>query len=105
MIPNASQRDFRVEMLGIVFLENIFASVSNNATNNANTIVNNYYNTQVPEMRTQRVQYLKMAPPRPKINIGLAILLCWLYIFPGLIYIGSVKNKQREWDEKYGDID
>ena len=39
--------------------------------------------------------------PRPRVNVSLAILLCLFYLFPGIIYIASVKKKQKEWDDKY----
>ena len=40
-------------------------------------------------------------PPRPRLNIFLTIFLFWFYFFPGLIYVASVKSKQKAWDEKY----
>lgn len=80
-------------------IKNYNSSVSNTATNNAQTIVNNYHNGA--QTQGQQINNINVIEPRPKINVGLAILLCWLYIFPGVIYIGYVKNKQREWDEKY----
>lgn len=82
-------------------IQNYNTNVTNNATNNAQTIVNNYY-TAAPVQENVRIKKIIPTEPRPKINVGLAILLCWLYIIPGIIYIGSVRNKQREWDEKYG---
>lgn len=71
-------------------------SVSNIATNNAQTIVNNYYNAA--EAKSNVVQIVE---PRPKLKVGLAIFLCCLYFFPGVLYIASVKKKQREWDKTY----
>ena len=80
-------------------IEKYEASVSNLSTNNANTIVNNYYN--MPAYNNEkRIQYV---PPRPKINVGLAVLLCFFYFFPGIIYIGVIRGKQEKWDEQYGD--
>ena len=79
------------------------SNVSNSSTNNANTIVNNYYNGPATQaVQENKVQYVRFAPPRPKINVGLAVFLCFFYIIPGAIYISSVKKKQEEWDEKYG---
>ena len=41
-------------------------------------------------------------PPRPKLNVGLAILLCLCYLIFGIIYIAYVGAQQNKWDEKYG---
>ena len=65
-------------------------------SNNANTI-NNYYSNSIPQNSNLRVP----KSPRPTVNIGIAILGFLFYIFPGIIYIGYVKQKQKEWDDKY----
>ncbi len=70
-----------------------------NTTNNAGTIVNNYYTAQPNTQITRNV--VTMAPPRPKINVGLAVLGLIFYLFPGIIYIALTVQKQKEWDEKY----
>ncbi len=71
---------------------------SNNTTNTAGTIVNNYYTTQTNDVVRKT---LTTIPPRPQINILLAILGFIFYIFPGVIYVSSVMQKQKEWDSKY----
>lgn len=69
----------------------------NNTSNNAQTIINNYYT--VPNSTvTERKISVQEKTPRPKIKVWLAILLCYFYIFPGIIYIFSVRKKQKEWD-------
>ena len=73
-------------------------SFVNNTSNNAQTIINNYYNTPNPTNNINQ----HVETPRPKVKIWLAILLCYFYIFPGVIYISSVKKQQKEWDEKHG---
>ncbi len=42
-----------------------------------------------------------MVPPRPKINVLLAIICFWLYIIPGILYVSNIRKKQEEWDKKY----
>lgn len=37
--------------------------------------------------------------PRPRISMFLAVVLCWINIFVGLVYIGIMKHKQHEWDK------
>ncbi len=44
----------------------------------------------------------KAIPPRPVLNVGVAIFLLFLYVVFGIIYIACVKAKQVEWDKKYG---
>jgi hypothetical protein len=39
--------------------------------------------------------------PRPKLNVGVAVIGLFFYVIPGLIYIISVKSAQKKWDEKY----
>lgn len=70
-------------------------------TNNATTIINNYFASAPQPQSSSKGAYI-IAPPRPKINIFLAILGLWFYIFPGVIYINSIKKKQRRWDKNYG---
>ena len=70
---------------------------SNTTTNNAG-VINNYYTQPSPQV--QKVIQLR-AEPRPKINVGLAILGFIFYIFPGVLYIAYVRKKQDEWDSKY----
>jgi len=40
-------------------------------------------------------------PPRPHLRVGLAVFLCFLYVWPGIIYIALIRIKQKEWDETY----
>ena len=44
----------------------------------------------------------KAPPPRPKIRGCLLIFLFVLNFWPGLVYIIIMKNKMKEWDNKYG---
>lgn len=57
------------------------------------TIINNYYHTS-PVVE-------KNIPPRPRVSFFWAIILLWMYILPGLIYIAIVHNKQKDWDDEY----
>ena len=69
-------------------------------TSNTQTIINNYYSTPTSTPARQPIQ--KPAyKPRPKINFLVAIILLWFYVLPGLIYISSVRQKQRAWDAIY----
>ena len=80
--------------------EKAIKNLTNNTTNNnAGTIINNYFTND--NNQVDKAQYIKTAPPRPVINWALAILLFFFYIFPGIIYISTIKGKQNEWDEKY----
>lgn len=89
------------EFCNTPFVTDKAISCVNNTSNNAQTIVNNYYcapnSTNITKPTTQKVD-----TPRPKVNIWLAIFLFYLYIFPGIIYISCVREKQREWDRKHG---
>ena len=73
--------------------EKAIVQTNNTTTNNAQTI-NNYYASKETNIRIPK-------KPRPVLNVGLAIVLCLFYIFPGVIYISYVKSKQKEWDDKY----
>ena len=75
----------------------------NNTSNNAQTIINNYYTAPQSNVSERKIS-VKEKSPRPKIKVWLAILLCYFYIFPGIIYIGSVKKRQKEWDLEHGMI-
>lgn len=81
-------------------IQNFNNTTTNNSTNNAQTIVNNYYNSAPAQ--PQKIVRQVITEPRPKIKIGLAIILFFFYIFPGFIYILNVKSKQEKWDKKYG---
>lgn len=70
----------------------------NNTSNNAQTIINNYYTTPTSGQPDNKIQYIG---PRPKINIFIALILCCFYLFPGIIYIIVKKLQQKEWDEKF----
>ena len=80
--------------------EKAIKNYSTNTTNNAGTIINNYY-SYPEQINTVKKANIIEIPPRPKVNVFLAILGIWFYIIPGLIYIGNVRKKQDEWDEKY----
>ena len=84
-------------------------------SNNAQTIINNYYTTpSAPSVSptpsrsapsysapsTSQYGAYVGTPPRPKVNILIAIILFYLYIIPGFIYLRWVKKKQKEWDER-----
>ncbi|MBP3631202.1 MAG: hypothetical protein J6J23_06950 [Clostridia bacterium] len=72
----------------------------NNTTNNTTTnaqVINNYYTAPTPTKTS-----VILAPQRPKVKIGLALLGFLFYFIPSIIYVASVKSKQSEWDEKYG---
>ena len=73
-----------------------------NTSNNAQTIINNYYNTPNPALTAANPTMQNIDTPRPKIKIWLAILLCYFYIFPGIIYITTIKKRQKEWDLQHG---
>jgi len=75
--------------------EKAIKNYNNSTTNNAQ-VINNYYGNE-PNNQTLKVPRTE----RPKLNIGLAILGCIFYVFPGLIYIAYIKQKQKEWDDKY----
>ena len=86
--------------------EKAIANYANNVTNNATTIINNYYNgvsanvTQ-PKVESKSNPVIKIVEPRPKINVWLAILGFYFYIIPGIIYVCHIKQKQKEWDEMH----
>ena len=71
---------------------------TNNTTNNSGTIINNYYGYSQQPI-AEKID--NKIPPRPEINIVLAIIGFWFYIFPGILYISNIKKKQKEWDNKY----
>ena len=72
-------------------------SVITPTTNNQASVINYYINSSNSDFPITNTN----KSTRPEINWGLAVILLFLYVFPGLIYIGSVKNAQREWDEKH----
>lgn len=65
-------------------------------TTNTVQTINNYYSlpNNLPNMRLPKTK-------RPVLNVGLAIFLCLLFFWLGIIYIVSVKSRQKEWDDKY----
>lgn len=84
------------EYCGAAFVtEKAITQINSNTTNQAQ-VINNYYSTaeNVSNVRQPKTQ-------RPVLHIGLAIFLCCFYVFPGIIYIASIKAKQKEWDDKY----
>lgn len=86
-------------------IKNYDSSLNATSTNNAQTIINNYYaNTSSPKSSNKPISIVK-CPPRPKVNVLIAILGLCFYIVPGLIYLANIKNKQDKWDEKYGDLE
>lgn len=74
------------------------AILSGTTNNNNAQVINYYYSTPANNKNSTN---LKVAPPRPKLNGFLAFILFCFYIFPGIIYVVSVKNAQKEWDDKY----
>lgn len=86
------------EFCGTPFVtEKAISTVTNNTTTTAQTI--NYYYSSAPA-NTNTNNSVK-CPPRPEVNVFLAIILCWLWLIPGIIYIASVKSAQKEWDAQY----
>ena len=79
-------------------------SFVNNTSNNAQTIINNYYTAPTPANTNEKTTIHHIVPPRPRVKLWLAIILCYFYIFPGIIYINSVKKQQKDWDIRYGSI-
>ncbi|MBQ8451393.1 MAG: hypothetical protein IJ538_01285 [Clostridia bacterium] len=72
-------------------------AIQGNTTNNNANVINNYYgggSTQNTTIKVPRTE-------RPKLNVGLAILGFFFYIFPGVLYVAHIKKKQKEWDDKY----
>lgn len=61
-------------------------------------------NQQIQEKQSTSTSLNKKEyiPPRPVLNVGVAIFLLFLYVVFGIIYIACVKAKQVEWDKKYG---
>ena len=91
---------------GTPFVTEKAISVTNNTTTNkAQTIINNYYTTpaQTPTAPPAYNSNPPVVPtePRPKVRILLAIVLFYLYVIPGIIYVSWVRGKQKEWDRKY----
>lgn len=88
--------------------EKAVSNINNNTSNNAQTIINNYYGappqTNVsPLLNYSGVpQYNGVAKSRPKVNVFIAVCLFYLYIIPGICYVRWVRKKQREWDEANG---
>ena len=82
--------------------EKAIQSFSNQTNNNAQ-VINNYYGTNPNSNNAESRDhlYVRTIPPKPKINVGLAILLCFFYLIPGLLYIGVKNNQIRDWEEKY----
>ena len=74
------------------------AMTSGTTNNNNAQVINYYYNSSVDNKNNNN---LKVAPPRPKLNGFLAFILFCFYIFPGIIYVISVSNAQKAWDDKY----
>lgn len=89
------------EFCNTPFVTDKALSIVNNTSNNAQTIINNYYNVPNPTNSANNPVAQDTETPRPKVNIWIAIFLFYLYIFPGIIYICSVKKQQEEWDEKH----
>lgn len=82
------------EFCNTPFITEKAISQTNNLTTNHAQTINNYYGSKDNHLRVPR-------EPRPVLNVGLAIFLCLLYIFPGVFYISHIKTKQKEWDDKY----
>lgn len=87
------------EFCGTPFVtEKAISLITNNTTTTTNTAQTiNYYYSSNGNTANMRVPKTK----RPVLNVGLAIFLCLFYLFPGLIYIASVKASQKAWDDKY----
>lgn len=74
----------------------------NDKSNNTQTIINNYYNTPNPniDIKNHSLQSVEKSH-RPEVNVLVAFILCCFYIWPGLIYIFSIKSAQKEWDKRH----
>jgi len=70
---------------------------SSKTTNQASTIINNYYDNQ----NESKPIYVHIAEQRPKFKIGTFILLLIFGFYPGIIYAVFIALKQQKWDEKY----
>ena len=46
--------------------------------------------------RAKEHGFRKRIPPKPKVNVGLAVILCIFYLIPGLIYIAVKNNEKRK---------
>ncbi len=97
--------------------EKAIAQVSNNTSNNAQTIINNYYNApttgqtggvvknEAPSIfnrSSSPINDRSKEDPRPRLNVLLAVFLCCMYFLPGVIYIAYVKGEQKKWDRRHG---
>ncbi len=76
-------------------IKNYISNTTNNNTTNAQ-VINNYYGNKdnTTNIRVART-------PRPKLNVGIAILGFIFYIIPGILYVIHIQKKQKEWDDKY----
>ena len=95
--------------------EKAIAYINNSTTNNAHTIINNYYNTPPKGTVKNRSRKTKktlsfreryenrlLEIPRPKeYKFALIILYCYFY-FPGLLYKKMIKKLQQDWDRLHG---
>lgn len=96
------------EFCNTAFVTEKAISCVNNTTNNATTIINNYYNTpapnQTPSQQVPKNRYIEQSvkEPRPKFNFILGVL-CWMFgVWPFFIYIFLLAIRKRKWDRKYG---
>ena len=70
------------EFCNTAFVTEKAISQINHTSNNAQTIINNYYNTQAP---TQTQKEVEPPEPSPTINVGLAVF-CACFIYSQALY-------------------
>ena len=79
------------EFCGTTFIADKEVSITSGTSNNAQTIINNYYGapnqTGAVNQPVNQQPIIKYVEPRPRVRIWLAILLLYFYVFPGIIYI------------------
>jgi hypothetical protein len=64
--------------------------------------INNILNYNSQQETTRRPDYSgTRIPARPKANGFLTVLLLFLWVFPGIIYLFYIGRQQTIWDEKY----
>ena len=72
---------------------------SQSMTNNyCNTMFQSKYKSSNTKKTSNHIQLIK-PKHKPKLNIPLTIVLFLLLIFPGIIYVTSIKKKQEKWNK------
>ena len=90
------------EFCNTPFITEKAISQTSNTSNNAHTIINNYYNSASNTSTQPKPTNNSISKdPRPELNIFITIFLLCFYFFPGIIYIFIILRRQKEWDEKH----